>query len=74
MARKKQRKNTISGEWHVLGENSPFAVTEAYIVTVSKQLGHASVSTTENYYSHIIDETKAKASECIAEVLLRRQA
>lgn len=44
------------------------------IVTVSKQLGHASVSTTENYYSHIIDETKAKASECIAEVLLRRQA
>lgn len=30
MARKKQRKNTISGEWHVLGENSPFAVTEAY--------------------------------------------
>ncbi len=30
MASKKQRKKTISGEWHVLGENSPFAVTEAY--------------------------------------------
>jgi integrase len=44
------------------------------VVTVSKQLGHASVSTTENYYSHIIDETKSKASECIAEVLLRRRA
>lgn len=30
MASKKQRNNTFSGEWHVLGENSPFAVTEAY--------------------------------------------
>lgn len=42
------------------------------IVTVSKQLGHASVTTTESFYSHIINETKAKASECIADVLLRK--
>ena len=44
------------------------------IVTVSNQLGHASVNTTENFYSHIIEENKAKASECIADVLLRKKA
>ena len=44
------------------------------IVTVSKQLGHASVNTTENFYSHIIEENKARASECIADVLLRKKA
>lgn len=44
------------------------------IVTVSKQLGHASVTTTENFYSHIIEENKAKAAECIADVLLRKKA
>ena len=44
------------------------------VVTVSKQLGHASVTTTENFYSHIIEENKAKASECIADVLLRKKA
>ena len=44
------------------------------IVTASKQLGHASVSTTENFYSHIIEENKAKASQCIADVLLRKKA
>lgn len=43
------------------------------IVTLSKQLGHASVNTTENFYSHIIEENKAKASECIADVLLRKK-
>ena len=44
------------------------------IVTVSKQLGHASVNTTENFYSHIIEENKAKATKCIADVLLRQKA
>ena len=44
------------------------------IVTVSKQLGHANTSTTENFYAHIIEENKAKASECIADVLLRKKA
>ena len=43
------------------------------IVTVSKQLGHASVSTTENFYSHIIEENKAKATECLADKLLRKK-
>lgn len=43
------------------------------IVTVSKQLGHASVTTTESFYSHIIEENKAKAAECIADTLLRRK-
>ena len=40
----------------------------------SKQLGHASVNTTENFYSHIIEENKVRASECIADVLLRKKA
>ena len=44
------------------------------IVTVSKQLGHANINTTESFYSHIIEENKAKASECIADVLLRKNA
>ena len=44
------------------------------IVTVSKQLGHASVTTTESFYSHIIEENKAKATECLADVLLRKKA
>lgn len=44
------------------------------IVTVASQLGHASASTTENFYAHIIEENKAKASECIADVLLRKRA
>ncbi|MEA4814454.1 MAG: site-specific integrase [Oscillospiraceae bacterium] len=43
------------------------------IVTVSKQLGHASPTTTESFYAHIIDENLAKASECIADVLIRRK-
>ena len=37
-------------------------------------IGHASASTTENFYAHIIEENKAKASECIAGVLLRKKA
>lgn len=44
------------------------------IVTVSKQLGHASITTTESFYSHIIEENKAKAAECIADVLIRKKA
>lgn len=44
------------------------------IVTVAAQLGHASASTTENFYAHIIEENKAKASECIADILLRKKA
>lgn len=44
------------------------------IVTVAAQLGHASACTTENFYAHIIEENKARASECIADVLLRKKA
>lgn len=44
------------------------------IVTVSKQLGHANIMTTESFYSHIIEENKAKSAECIADVLIRRKA
>lgn len=43
------------------------------IVTVSKQLGHAQVSTTGDIYSHVIEEAKAQATECRADVMLRRK-
>ncbi len=43
------------------------------IVTVSKQLGHTKVSTTDDYYAHIIEDEKSKASECIADIMLRRK-
>lgn len=43
------------------------------VVTVSKQLGHHKISTTEDFYSHLIEENKAKASDCIAAALLRRK-
>lgn len=44
------------------------------VVTVSRMLGHASVTTTENYYSHLIEEAKAAASDTITDVLIRRRA
>ena len=44
------------------------------IVTVSKQLGHSNITTTESFYSHIIEENKAKAADCIADVLIRKKA
>lgn len=43
------------------------------IVTVSKMLGHANTSMTTDVYSHIIEETKRKATECIADVMLRKK-
>lgn len=43
------------------------------IVTVSKQLGHAQVSTTGDVYAHVIEAAKAQATECIADVMLRRK-
>ncbi|MBR6258789.1 MAG: tyrosine-type recombinase/integrase [Oscillospiraceae bacterium] len=41
------------------------------IVTVSKMLGHAKVSTTEDIYSHVIEESKHLASNLLAEVYFR---
>lgn len=41
------------------------------VVTVSKQLGHASTTTTEGFYAHLIEARKTAASDCIADVLLR---
>ena len=44
------------------------------VVTVSKMLGHAKVSTTEDIYSHVIEESKQQASNALAEVYFRRKA
>lgn len=42
-------------------------------VTISKRLGHSKVSTTSDIYSHVIKQADEKASECIADVVLRKQ-
>lgn len=44
------------------------------IVSVSKMLGHASPRTTMEIYSHEIDDATRNASECIADVILRKKA
>lgn len=41
-------------------------------VTISKRLGHSKVSTTSDIYSHVIKQADERASECIADVVLRR--
>lgn len=41
------------------------------VVSVSKRLGHAKVSTTTDIYSHIIMEADEQASECLADIMLR---
>lgn len=41
------------------------------VVSVSKRLGHAKVSTTTDIYSHIIQEADSRATECLADILLR---
>lgn len=41
------------------------------VVTVSRQLGHSNVTTTETYYAHLIEESRVRAGECIADVMLQ---
>ncbi len=42
------------------------------IVSVSKRLGHAKVSTTTDIYSHIIMKADEESSDCLADVMLRQ--
>lgn len=43
------------------------------VVTVSKMLGHANTSMTTDTYSHIIEDAKRRATECVADVILRKK-
>lgn len=43
------------------------------VVTVSKMLGHSTPSMTTDVYSHLIEEAKRKAAECVADVILRKK-
>lgn len=43
------------------------------VVTVSKMLGHATPTTTMEFYAHAIEESKRKATECIADAILRKK-
>lgn len=44
------------------------------VVTVSKMLGHSKPTTTMDIYSHAVEESKRKATECIADVILRKKS
>ena len=46
----------------------------AGILSISKRLGHARVSTTTDIYSHLIAQADEAASECIADAVLRKKA
>ncbi len=41
-------------------------------VSVSNRLGHAQVSTTANYYAHIIEDADQKSADILAEVILKK--
>jgi integrase len=41
-------------------------------VSISKRLGHARVSTTQNFYAHYIEQGDEAASEAMAEIIHRR--
>jgi integrase len=43
-------------------------------ISISKRLGHARVSTTTDIYSHIMRESEARVSECVADVIYRPKA
>ena len=45
----------------------------ADIVSVSKRLGHAKVSTTTDFYAQIIEEADADAADSLADVILRQK-
>ena len=40
-------------------------------VSISKRLGHAKVSTTTDIYSHVMNESEAKISNCVADVIYK---
>lgn len=42
-------------------------------VTVSKRLGHAQVSTTQNTYAHLIQKADIESAECIADAIIRNK-
>lgn len=43
------------------------------VVTVSQALGHSKTSITTDIYAHIIEDSKRRASECVADVILRKK-
>lgn len=43
-------------------------------VSISKRLGHSQVSTTQNIYSHLIDQADVQSAERIADVIFNRNS
>ena len=44
------------------------------MVTISKRLGHAQVSTTQNIYSHLMNGQDKKASDAVADLLYKKDS
>ena len=42
-------------------------------VSISKRLGHAQVSTTQNIYSHLIEQADTQSAERIADAIFRTE-
>ena len=42
-----------------------------YLVSISKRLGHAQVSTTANIYAHVMEAADQKSADILAAVLLK---
>ena len=40
------------------------------IISISRHLGHASPSTTQNIYAHMIAEAESRAADCMGQLLL----
>ena len=41
------------------------------VVTVSKRLGHSQVSTTQNIYAHLLEQSDKNASEAISALIFK---
>ena len=44
------------------------------IATVSNILGHSKISMTADVYTHVIEESKRRATDCMADVILRKKS
>ena len=54
------------------GINAIMYFNHADSVSISKRLGHAQVSTTENIYAHIIDEADKSNADILESVFLKK--
>ena len=42
-------------------------------ISISKRLGHAKVSTTQNMYAHVMAEAESRISDCIGDIIFSQK-